>query len=98
MQFVYPARKELEAAVIYYNSQRSGLGDEFAEEVEKTTGRILAFPEAWPAISLRSRKCRTNRFPYAIVYQIRDETILIVAVMHLHRKPDYWKNRAEEVG
>jgi len=36
-----------------------------------------------------------NRFPYAIVYSVRmtDESIITLAVMNLHRKPERWNNR-----
>jgi hypothetical protein len=31
--------------------------------------------------------------PYGVIYQIRKETLLIVAVMHLGREPERWKSR-----
>jgi len=91
--FLPPAQAELEEAVDYYNDQQPGLGDEFAEEIRRTIHRILAHPEAWAKLSRRTRRCRTNKFPYGIIYQIRGDSILVVAVMHLHRKPSYWKDR-----
>jgi len=41
------------------------------------------------------RRCLTNRFPYGILYSIESDRIFILAVMHLHRDPDYWKHRME---
>jgi hypothetical protein len=32
-------------------------------------------------------------YPYGIVYQIRVDMIVVVAIMHLHREPTYWKSR-----
>ena len=92
-QFLPPAQAELEEAVAYYDQQKPGLGDEFAEEIRRTIRRILVHPEAWAKLSRRTRRCRTNRFPYGIIYQIRGDSIMIVAVMHMHRKPTYWKQR-----
>ena len=34
-----------------------------------------------------------HRFPYGIVYRVQSGHISIVAVMHLHRDPQYWENR-----
>ena len=90
------ARDELEEATLYYEGQREGLGEEFAQEVERTVQRVLDNPEAWSKLSKTVRCCRTKRFPYGILYTIRENDILIVAVMHLHRKPGYWKDRLED--
>jgi len=93
VEFLWPAEAELIDAIAYYNNESEGLGFEFAAEVKRTITRIAEYPEVWPAISRRTRRCRTNRFPYGILYQIRGEDILIVAVMHLHRDPSSWRNR-----
>lgn len=92
-RFLLPARDELEQAIDFYNQRRRGLGYEFAQEVESAISRILAFPRAWPVVSPRARRCRTRRFPYGVIYQIREDEILVVAVMHLKRRPFYWKDR-----
>lgn len=87
------AEAELADAVSYYNGQSEGLGFEFAAEVKQTIARILRFPEAWTMLSPRTRRCRTKRFPYALIYQARGDSILIIAVMHLRRHPDTWRSR-----
>jgi hypothetical protein len=42
------------------------------------------------------RRYLTRVFPYAILYSIEADYILIMAVMHCHREPGYWKNRIRE--
>jgi len=93
IQFLEPARMEVIEAANYYRSQRPDLGDEFSAEIQRAIERIIEYPEAWALISKRTRRCRTRRFPYGIIYQVRGETLLIVAVMHLHREPQCWKRR-----
>ncbi len=93
VQFLEPAQSEFIEAVRYYNAQTEGLGFEFSDEVKATIVRIAEFPEAWPLVSKRTRRCRTKRFPYGLIYQIRGNTLLIIAVMHLHREPQSWKKR-----
>lgn len=93
VEFLQPAEAELIEAVAYYNRESEGLGFEFAAEVKRTLGRIMQYPDAWSPLSRRTRRCRTSRFPYGILYQVREETILIVAVMHLHKRPGSWKSR-----
>jgi hypothetical protein len=87
------AEADLVDAVSFYDEQSEGLGYEFAAEVKQTLGRILRFPDAWHRLSERTRRCRTKRFPYGVVYQLRGDSVLVVAVMHLSRYPDSWKSR-----
>lgn len=93
IEVLEPAEAEFREAVDYYNQQSEGLGYEFAAEVRRTLARVVRFPDAWAGLSVRTRRCRTNRFPYGIVYQVREDTILVVAVMHLRRRPDMWRAR-----
>jgi plasmid stabilization system protein ParE len=93
IRFLVPARSEFDEAADHYNAEEPGLGDEFVEEVKKTIQRIVDFPDAWTLISTRTRRCRTRRFPYGVLYQIRGDTLLIVGVMHLHRSPNSWRSR-----
>ena len=90
------AEKEFAETVDYYNEQCPGLGYEFAAEVKNTFERIKSFPEAWPLISSRSRRCITNRFPYGVLYQVRQEFILVSAIMHIKRDPKKWQERIKK--
>ncbi len=96
VKFLAPAQAELEEAVAYYETQKEGLGSQFTEEVKRTIQRILQYPEAWALISRRTRRCRTNRFPYGVIYQVRGDVLLIVSIMHLHREPRSWRRRLPE--
>ena len=93
VEFLEAAGAEYRATVDYYGEKNSGLGGEFADEIARTLARIVAFPDAWQKLSRRTRRCRTERFPYGVVYQKRGDLILVVAVMHLKRDPGYWGER-----
>lgn len=95
VRFLEIARLELDQAVEYYRYESPGLGEAFIAEVTKTLDRIGEYQEAWHPLSPRTRRCRTRRFPYGIIYQIRESEILILAIANLHRRPEYWKNRIE---
>ncbi len=87
------ASQELNEAVDYYEGCEAGLGYQFLEEVYAAITRILAYPTAWPALSRRTRRCLTGRFPYCVIYQLGEDQVRIIAITHLHRRPDYWGNR-----
>lgn len=93
IKFLEIAQIELDDAVNYFNYEVPGLGNVFLAEVISVLDRIGDFPEAWHPCSKRTRRCQTRIFSYGIIYQIRENEILVVAVANLHRKPGYWKNR-----
>lgn len=93
VDFLDLALAELRAAQEYYNQQQPGLGDELVDEVRETSVRIKTDPLRWSELVSGVRRCITHRFPYALLYSIENESILVIAVMHLHREPGYWRSR-----
>ena len=89
------ARQEFLDAIDYYESREEGLGYDFAHEVYSTVERVAAHPKLWPFMCDEIRRCLIRRFPYAILYYYDEDhdEILVLAVMHLHRDPEYWKHR-----
>jgi plasmid stabilization system protein ParE len=95
LTFLEAARSEFDETITYYEKQRSALGFEFAEEVKEALVRIEQYPEAWSPLSPRVRRCLVNRFRYGVIYQVRDERLIVVAFQNLHRKPDSWRSRVK---
>ena len=94
--FLPPAKADLTEAISFYNTQSEGLGYDLAVEVKKTLERIIQYPKAWPMLSKRTRRCRTNRFPYGVIYQLRPNTLLVIAIMHLSRNPETLNSRLKK--
>lgn len=90
------AREEFAAAVRWYEEQRAGLGAELFDEIEAATRKLEQYPEMGSPVSrdLLTRRILVPRFPYQIVYRLTPTEIVIVAVAHLKRRPNYWKNRS----
>ncbi len=95
-RFTSAALVELKQATLDYEKKENGLGKSFLNELDDTVGRILANPRAWHPLSHRIRRCRTHRFPFGLIYQIRPNEILIVSLMDLRRDPRNWKRVLEE--
>lgn len=87
------AEKEFNKAIDYYEDIDPSLGYDFALEVYSTIKRSVEFPKAWTVLEGEIRRSLVRRFPYGILYSEEREGIFIVAVMNLHRNPDYWKKR-----
>ncbi len=93
IEFLEEAQIELDESVEYYNNEVEGLGDTFLQEVLNSIDRIARYPEAWHLLSKNTRRCQTRRFPYGLIYTVLSDTVLIISVSNLHRKPNYWKER-----
>ena len=92
--FFHPeAEKEFNEAIDYYEDIEPGLGYDFALEIHSTITRSVDFPKAWAILEGDVRRSLVRRFPYGILYSEEKDGIFILAVMHLHRKPGYWKHR-----
>lgn len=87
------AEVEFTEAMDYYEGCEPGLGYDFSIEVFTSIQNIVNYPTVWPVIEEDVRRCLVNRFPYGIIYSIEQDGVLILAVMHLRRHPDYWKKR-----
>jgi toxin ParE1/3/4 len=87
---------EFKEAILYYSEKSRSLGLAFYSEIEYAIERIVKNPFLYRVIDEDVRRCLTKRFPYAILYSIEDDYILILAVMHCSRDPLYWKHRLAE--
>ncbi len=91
------ALAELEAHAVRYEKARSGLGDEFTRTVREAWNAVARMPLACPIYGRgtrrRERRCLLLRFPFAIIYRIERDTILVVAIAHHRRRPGYWQGR-----
>ena len=47
----------------------------------------------YPAAEADVRRCLTKTFPFGVLFREQSVTIVVMAVMHLHRDPNYWKQR-----
>jgi toxin ParE1/3/4 len=90
-RFTIEAKTDLFSAVQFYESQREGLGTEFAIEFGLALARVLEAPRRWPEGERGTRRYRLDRFPYAIVYKALPSVVEIVAVFDLRREPGSWR-------
>lgn len=87
------AAAEFEDAVDFYELQVEGLGRRFKEEIAHALRAIKKNPEVWPVESGDIKRFILHKFPYKILYSIESDYIYIIAIAHMHRKPQYWAER-----
>ena len=92
-EFHPDALAEYEEAAQYYSGCQEGLEFRFIAAVEHAVQQIIEAPERWRILEEDIRRCLTRVFPYAVIYTIEKDYVLIIAVMHCHREPGYWRRR-----
>ena len=65
----------------------------FVDAVDATLVRMTANPTKFISSDGVHRECPVKKFPFRIVYRLIDNRVLIVAIAHAKRRPDYWRNR-----
>jgi hypothetical protein len=94
IKFAPGARAELDAVASAYDSLRPGLGEDFLVEAQRTLAYIREHPMARAPIIGSTRRWPLSRFPYGVLYAAENDTIYVLAVGHLRRDPEIWKQQA----
>ncbi|MDQ6652671.1 MAG: type II toxin-antitoxin system RelE/ParE family toxin [Acidobacteriota bacterium] len=93
IRFLTLAQQEVDDAVLWYNKKAEDVGREFLDEFDRAVRLVRSHPLALTEIESGIRRCLFARFPYALIYGIDEETVVVIAVAHLHRQPRYWAER-----
>ena len=93
------AIEEAEAETRYY-AERAGtlVALRFAAEIEAiyrglADGRLVGVNHPRVRFRLPIKRVFLDRFPFAVVFYVEDETVHVVALEALRRRPSYWRAR-----
>jgi hypothetical protein len=91
------AEAEATEAACWYDDQSIGLGELFLAEYAAALSAIEVDPLRFGLLETepagRLRRCIQRRFPYAVIFEVLAEEILVLAVAHTSRRPSYWHDR-----
>jgi len=87
------ADSELLTAVGYLELRTKGLGRRLLAEIRKAETIIAEFPESGEETRPGIRKRLLRKFRYSLVYSVEEDEIVILAVAHASRRPEYWADR-----
>ena len=85
------ADSEFTAAKDWYAEIDPFLADRFFQVIRATLKIIERHPEAWLTYDETYRHYPLTNFPYTIFYTILEDCILVDAIAHQSRLPDYWQ-------
>ena len=89
---------DLTSAGDWYELQVPGLGADLADEVGHALDAIAEHPMTWPLWpGIRElsgvRRLLLARFPLALAYVAEGDDVVVLAIAHLRRRPQYWAGR-----
>ncbi len=98
VRFLTRAERELVDSARWYEEREAGLGDDFLTEVSRALDSVAASPEQFPLEEWnRSQRvvhrCPLDRLPYQLVFEVRSDDVIILAVAHYSRRAGYWRRR-----
>jgi toxin ParE1/3/4 len=93
VEFHPEAQDEFISAAQFYERETEGLGLEFIATVQRAYERLPESPASGAPFGRRLHRLLVPKFPYGLLYRVERERIYIIAVMHLHRRPGYWRPR-----
>jgi plasmid stabilization system protein ParE len=87
------AQRDIDAAVTWYEDHELGLGLRLLDAVHVTIARLVETPEQFPVISPGVRRALVCGFPYAVYFKAARSSVIVLAVVHLRRRPGTWRQR-----
>ncbi len=79
--------------VSYYERQHPGLGALYLTDFTFTMDAVCSAPQRYLVVDAPIRQARLKRFPFHVLYRFEQDDVLILAIAHYRRKPNYWKER-----
>ncbi len=93
-RFTSEALQDYADAMLYYLEEASAtIADAFDREVDDAIATICSSPRAARPARKNRREWVLGRFPYSIVYLVEDNEVLVVALKHRSRGPEFWSRR-----
>jgi plasmid stabilization system protein ParE len=86
-------RELTEGALHYAREGGAQVGAAFIAEFEKVIELLCAYPEIGAQWRGSRRRLPIRKFPYSIVYYVREDEIRVIALAHHRREPSYWASR-----
>lgn len=89
------AREDVKNAIAWYQKHSAKAAFDFIEELSRATTTIREAPSRWPLGKNNTRRFLLWRFPFCLIYSEEEAAIIIWAVAHGSRRPEYWARRVK---
>ena len=88
------AQYDVDSAISWYGDERPAIALAFIQSLDVIIDRIRENPLQFPVVRGEVRRALLGRFPYGVFFVASGKRIDVLAVVHLHREPSTWIDRA----
>lgn len=89
------AEQELiEGARFYAKEGNTDLGRAFIAAFERSAALLEEMPLLGAPWHGSVRRLPLHRFPYSLVYRVRADEVIVLALAHQRRKPGFWRSES----
>ncbi|MDT0685440.1 type II toxin-antitoxin system RelE/ParE family toxin [Autumnicola psychrophila] len=85
--FTTEAKVDIAEGVEWYENKSTGLGEKFLHDLEVQINYISRFPEHFQIRDTGFYEIGLGKFPYVIVYDFRNNNVVVFAVFHTRQNP-----------
>lgn len=98
LRILADAEFEIDSARRFLEERSPGLGGRFLDELAQSLDAIASRPLSFTKLETLPpdqpyRRALLTTFHYAVVFDVLDREIVVVAVAHASRDPNYWLDR-----
>jgi toxin ParE1/3/4 len=91
--------REVTEAASWYEKRQAGLGADFFGEYERVISQIEEHSLRYAKLETVKidrdiRRFLLHRFPYYVAYEVVSDEVVVLAVAHTSRSPNYWLRRS----
>lgn len=88
------ASEDYAAAFAWYHARGTALASDFEREIDRAIRLVSRNPLRWPKFDDQRRRLVVRKYPYSIIYELHGSDVVILAVAHGKRRPNYWRERS----
>ena len=97
IRFLTIADQEVDDAVDWYEQKGQDASRGFLNELDHAVRLVKTYPLLATLIEPEIHRFLFITYPYALIYGIDVDTIVIIAVAHQQREPRYWADRTGSI-
>ena len=95
VEYLVQAREDFDASFDWYARRDTRAAVRFASAVDIAIENIIADPQRFPAAPGDCQYALLQRYPFQLVFREEARRIVVVAIAHAKRRPDYWLERTD---